>query len=92
MRLSRRAALAHELCHLLHDGGHRELTMVSRLDEQRQRGEQRANGFAPSFLAPKAWASKVDASDPEKIALELGERWGLSFGGAVWHAKNQIGS
>jgi Zn-dependent peptidase ImmA (M78 family) len=86
--LPRRAALAHELCHLLHDGGHRELTMVSRFDEHLDRCEQRANGFAPSFLASKSWASKVRATDPEAIAIELGEKWGLSFEGAVWHAKN----
>src|SRR5207249_5663828 len=28
--LSRRAILAHELCHLLHDGGERELAIISR--------------------------------------------------------------
>lgn len=87
-RLPRRAALAHELCHLLHDGGHREMAMVSRLDEQRDGCEQRANGFAPSFLAPKAWAKEAMAAEPEAIAMELGEKWGLSFEGAVWHAKN----
>ncbi|HEX3728514.1 MAG TPA: ImmA/IrrE family metallo-endopeptidase, partial [Opitutaceae bacterium] len=87
-RLSRRAILAHELCHLLHDGGKRDLlTIVSREDEQGEAVEQRANGFAPSFLAPAGW-SKLKATDPVEIALELGETWGLSFGGAVWHAKN----
>ncbi len=87
-RLSRRAILAHELCHLLHDGGKRDLlTIVSRHDEQGELVEQRANGFAPNFLAPEGWVS-VKATDPIEIALELGQTWGLSFGGAVWHAKN----
>jgi Zn-dependent peptidase ImmA (M78 family)/DNA-binding XRE family transcriptional regulator len=87
-RLSRRAILAHELCHLMHDGGKRDLlTIVSRHDEEGELVEQRANGFAPSFMVPRGWAD-MKATDPAELALELGQTWGLSYEGAVWHAKN----
>ncbi len=85
-RLSRRAILSHELCHLLHDGGERDLTVVSR-DRDDSPTEQRANGFAPSFLAPPEWV-EVQATEPRQVARELAETWGLTFTGAVWHAKN----
>lgn len=84
--LSRRAILGHEVCHLLCDGGERDLTIVSR-DHDDSPFEQRANGFAPSFLAPRDWV-KIEEETPEKIALALAEHWGLTFEGAVWHAKN----
>jgi Zn-dependent peptidase ImmA (M78 family) len=85
--LPRRAILAHELCHLLHDGGQRNLlTQVSWQDDN-SATEQRANGFAPSFLAPKKWV-KVRAKEPRAIAEEIAMAWGLSFEGAAWHAKN----
>jgi Zn-dependent peptidase ImmA (M78 family)/transcriptional regulator with XRE-family HTH domain len=87
-RLSRRAILAHELCHVLHDGGKRDLlTIVSREDEQGEAVEKRANAFAPSFIAPEEWIAPkaVEAID---LVFELGETWGLSYEGAVWHAKN----
>jgi transcriptional regulator with XRE-family HTH domain/Zn-dependent peptidase ImmA (M78 family) len=84
--LSRRAILGHELCHLLHDGGERDLTIVSR-DHDDSSFEQRANGFAPSFLAPGEWV-KVRECQPEKLAVAIAETWGLTYEGAVWHAKN----
>jgi Zn-dependent peptidase ImmA (M78 family)/transcriptional regulator with XRE-family HTH domain len=86
--LSRRAILAHELCHLLHDGGERDLTIVSR-DESLDASpiEKRANGFAPNFLAPADWVSRRQ-TDPVQIVLELAGTWGLSFEGAAWHARN----
>jgi Zn-dependent peptidase ImmA (M78 family)/transcriptional regulator with XRE-family HTH domain len=88
-RLSRRAILAHELCHLLYDGGTRDLlTIVSRHDEEAERVEQRANGFAPSFIAPRASVGEPSAVDPTDVVMQLGTAWGLSFRGAVWHAKN----
>src|SRR5207245_3855952 len=77
--LSRRAILAHELCHLLHDGGERELAIISREEGLDNSGiEKRANGFAPNFLAPKEWVS-VKSSESRSIVLELAETWGLSF-------------
>jgi Zn-dependent peptidase ImmA (M78 family) len=90
--LSRRAVLAHELCHLLHDGGERDLTVVSRETDQSPQ-EQRANGFAPSFLAPGKFLRdepRIVAFNgrPREVVLWLARTWGLSFAGAVWHAKN----
>jgi Zn-dependent peptidase ImmA (M78 family)/transcriptional regulator with XRE-family HTH domain len=87
MPLSRRAILAHELCHLLHDGGSRDiLTAVSRQEDQSQH-ERRANGFAPSFIAPRDWL-QVTATRQREIVLQIASTWGFSFEGAVWHAKN----
>ena len=85
-RLSRRAVLAHELCHLLNDGGERDLAVVS-VDADPSPVEQRANGFAPSFLAPGQWVS-LRAGQPSAMAREVAHGWGLSFEGAVWHLKN----
>lgn len=87
-RLARRAILAHELCHLLHDGGERDLlTVVSRSGDD-DPIEQRAKGFAPSFIAPRhAIRVPAQASAKDKV-VSLGTKWGLSFEGATWHAKN----
>lgn len=85
-QLARRAVLAHELCHLLHDGGARDMTVVS-LDTDADPIEQRANGFAPSFIAPGEWV-RIRAKRPKDMAQELGNAWGLSFEGASWHLKN----
>ncbi|HEY4159823.1 MAG TPA: XRE family transcriptional regulator [Polyangiaceae bacterium] len=85
--LPRRAALAHELCHLLHDGGERDLmTAVSR-PEDHVEYEQRANGFAPSFIAPGAWVAP-ESKEPGALVLQVGYVWGFSYEGAVWHTKN----
>lgn len=86
--LSRRAILAHEICHLLHDGGERDLTIVSREESLDASGtERRANGFAPNFLAPKEWV-RSNGKNAKAIVTELAENWGLSLEGAAWHAKN----
>ncbi|HZL16784.1 MAG TPA: ImmA/IrrE family metallo-endopeptidase [Polyangia bacterium] len=85
--LPRRAILAHELCHLLHDGGERDvLTIVSR-EHAGTAQERRANGFAPSFLAPGDHVVPT-SGDPIEQVLAIARAWGLSFEGAVWHAKN----
>ncbi|MEZ4294179.1 MAG: ImmA/IrrE family metallo-endopeptidase [Polyangiaceae bacterium] len=87
MPMSRRAVLAHELCHLLHDGGENDLlTLVSRQNE-REPHEQRANGFAPSFIVPGGWLP-MEVADPRDQAVETARTWGLSFEGATWHLKN----
>lgn len=95
-RLSRRAALAHELCHLLNDGGERDLVTVTTRASP-DPFEQRANGFAPAFLAPPAIAAAelgdsfgADRSDPSRreSLLRFARRWGLTPEGAAWHAKN----
>lgn len=85
--LARRAILAHELCHLLYDSGERDLvTVISRAGDH-SGIEQRANAFAPAFIAPRPWLS-ARSKQPKRICKEIGESWGLSFEGSVWHAKN----
>ena len=85
--MSRRAVLAHEICHLLHDGGARDLlTVVSRPEEQ-VAFEQRANSFAPSFIAPGTHVDLAGA-EPRAKVLQLAYSWGFSYEGAVWHCKN----
>jgi len=97
--LSRRALLAHELCHLLHDSGEREITTQLSWGEgsgnYSEKVERRARAFAPAFLAPrnevKTWFRAGPARrihDDEAKVEELARRWGFSFKGAIWHAKN----
>lgn len=92
-----RAALAHELCHLLHDGGEHDLTTQVSAGRAgsgnfADRVEVRARAFAPAFLAPRAavraWAKSSANRRSEGLVRNLGEHWGLSFEGAAWHAKN----
>ncbi|MCB9537369.1 MAG: ImmA/IrrE family metallo-endopeptidase [Myxococcales bacterium] len=85
--LARRALLAHELCHLLHDGGTRELLTVVSRDVSDDPIEARANGFAPSFLAPQPWV-RPRSSEVYDLVVEVASRWGLSYEGGVYHAKN----
>ncbi|MCB9740353.1 MAG: hypothetical protein H6747_13915 [Deltaproteobacteria bacterium] len=85
--LARRATLAHELCHLLHDGGVVDLmasVSYSALDTDI---ESRARGFAPSFLAPGPFV-RLEAEAPSARVAELARTWGLSGDAARWHAKN----
>jgi len=85
--LSRRAILAHELCHLLHDGGSTDLlTLISRGADTTPH-EQRANGFAPSFIVPGGWLAP-HTTDARELVTEIAATWGLSLEGAAWHAKN----
>ena len=92
--LPRRASLAHELCHLMHDGGETDMatrvSMSSDVSTNEGAIEQRARAFAPAYLAPrdavKRWAQSPAA--PWKAVTELASHWGLSFEGAAWHAKN----
>lgn len=96
--LSRRSTMAHELCHLLHDAGENDLeTRLSGREELALDDplEQRARAFAPAFLAPpeevKHWfrtGAGKHQTHPENRVLTLAKRWGLSWTGAVWHAKN----
>lgn len=95
--LPRRATMAHELCHLLHDAGEHDLE--TRLSGQESPFddvvERRARAFAPAFLAPpdevRHWfrvgpgKHRRDARDK---VLSLARRWGFSWKGAVFHAKN----
>lgn len=96
---ARRSALAHELCHLLYDGGRRSLTTRVSWEEETgndaEAEEQRARAFAPAFLAPRAfirdWVKTLDAdvsTDPKSLVTALARAWGFSDEGAAWHAKN----
>lgn len=94
--LSRRATLAHELCHLLHDGGKADIaTRVSWAEDCETREyavEQRARAFAPAFLAPpdmvRTWVRRLPFLSDRDLAAETAAHWGLSYEGAVWHLKN----
>ncbi|PRQ05797.1 hypothetical protein ENSA5_01170 [Enhygromyxa salina] len=94
--LSRRAVLGHELCHLLHDSGEQPLrSSDGTTTPVREVIEQRANGFAPAFLAPPGWLRRdfepVTSDDLEavhELVLTLASTWGFTGVGAVWHAKN----
>ncbi|MGA2400248.1 MAG: ImmA/IrrE family metallo-endopeptidase [Syntrophobacteraceae bacterium] len=96
--LSRRAILAHEMCHLLHDGGEADIatrvTCAMGVCNWQEALEQRARGFAPAFLAPRRqvreWANitYLPPRDPAYLVGQLAVYWGLSFEGAIWHAKN----
>lgn len=100
----RRAAIAHELCHLLHDGGQPNVpdyavSVAYNADGYSDLVEQRARAFAPAFLAPpsavRAWKSaRFGQTAPDTLAAaepvvaSLADHWGFSFEGAAWHAKN----
>jgi Zn-dependent peptidase ImmA (M78 family) len=93
--LSRRAILAHEVSHLLHDGGQAEIAtrVTCAMCNWQDAVEKRARAFAPAFLAPRKqvreWASTANLpTDPAHRVHVLASYWGLSFLGAVWHAKN----
>lgn len=97
--LSRRALLAHELCHLLHDSGEQDPIAQLTWDEDaagwKEEIEQRARAFAPAFLAPRdevrhwfrAGEGRAIHRGEDKVRA-LARRWGFSLKGAVWHAKN----
>lgn len=97
--LARRAAMSHELCHLLFDAGEGQLeTRISRNEGdmiEEDPTEQRARAFAPAFLAPPAEVRSYfrnggghTITDAEKRVATIARRWGLSWIGAVWHAQN----
>jgi len=99
-RLPRRAVLAHELCHLLHDA-ERGADLTTRVSWTEGTGtwsdavEVRARAFAPAFLAPprqvRTWAAMLaegTRAEPGRLLRSLARHWGLSFEGAAWHAKN----
>lgn len=89
--LSRRAVLAHELAHLTHDGGENDLAPSERLPRPHAViVEQRANAFAPAFLAPPACLRERIArhGSAKEIVLQVAREWGFTLEGAIWHAKN----
>lgn len=94
-KLSRRAILAHEMCHLLHDGGEADVAtrVTCAICSLQDAIEKRARGFAPAFLAPRKqvheWAGTAELStSPAYRVYDLAAYWGLSFEGAIWHARN----
>ena len=93
--LPRRATMAHELCHILHDAGDHDLATQLSGDHVDDFVEQRARAFAPAFLAPpsqvRQWFDEGEGrrqKNPHDKVLELATRWGMSWSAAVWHAKN----
>lgn len=89
-RWRRRALIAHEFCHILHDFTEQPVeTMVSHRGATRLE-EQRANAFAPSFLAPQSWVRK-QGDDLNRLVRRLVDRWMFTVEGACWHAKNILG-
>lgn len=97
--LARRAAMSHELCHLLYDAGEGHIETRISLNEgdaiEDDPLEQRARAFAPAFLAPpdevrnyfRTGGGKFITASEDRV-LALAKHWGLSWLGAVWHAKN----
>jgi Zn-dependent peptidase ImmA (M78 family)/transcriptional regulator with XRE-family HTH domain len=87
--VTRRAVIGHELCHLLFDAGLdvHNLVHVS-FHTWNVDIEQRARAFAPSFLAPPVTLSRGASEGGQDLVRRLAATWGLSFEGAVWHAKN----
>jgi Zn-dependent peptidase ImmA (M78 family) len=93
-----RATLAHELCHLLHDAAESDMTTrmswgTESTGNYSDRVEMRARAFAPAFLAPreqvKDWMKdQGETLDDIGLVKAMAAHWGLSFEGAVWHAKN----
>lgn len=97
--LARRAAMSHELCHLLYDAGEGQIETRISFNEgdsiEDDPIEQRARAFAPAFLAPSDEVRSYfrtgggrSITGFEERVLALAKRWGLSWLGAVWHAKN----
>lgn len=87
--VARRSVMAHELCHVLHDSTDRNIvSVVSRESEENAPVEQRANGFAPAFLAPPSWLELEGGDDPVRVVDALASTWLLSWEGGCWHAKN----
>lgn len=88
--LKRRAVLAHELCHLLHDGSvERPWHVLVSPAGLRDPVEARANAFAPAFLAP---ARGLDpAASADALFHDLTTRWGLSPGCAAHYLHNLRG-
>ncbi len=96
------ASLAHEVCHLLHDAGERDLDLTANVSwgtegtgNYHDDLEVRARAFAPAFLAPRDylrdWHDTLAArlkNNTTRMIKVLAETWGFSFEGAAWHAKN----
>lgn len=87
-----RVTLAHELCHLLLDGGH-AISAIEVLKARMPAGvEQRAKSFAGEFLLPSRIAAQhwVDAGRPSdrgglNALLEtLAETFGVTWSVAAW--------
>jgi Zn-dependent peptidase ImmA (M78 family) len=89
-RVARRAVLAHELSHLLHDSGEAVLPSMPRQPTPYVGAvEQRANAFAPAFLAPpSSLREALVGAPPDDVVRTIAVRWGLMAEGAIWHAKN----
>lgn len=87
---TRRMILAHEIAHVLLDGGEQE---IGGTPHERQRDvEVRAKNFAPNFLAPPdsvrdSVAGLMDQA-PFAIVGAVARSFGLSYEAAAWHSAN----
>jgi Zn-dependent peptidase ImmA (M78 family)/transcriptional regulator with XRE-family HTH domain len=91
LRLPRRQVMAHELPHLLHDSGETDMSPTERRPQPHAEAvEQRANAFAPAFIAPPAYVRERIAkhTTAKEMILQIARDWGFTLEGAVWHAKN----
>jgi Zn-dependent peptidase ImmA (M78 family) len=95
-----RVTLAHELCHLLLDGGH-ALSAVEVLRARMPAGvEQRAKSFAGEFLLPSRVAAQhwMDAGDPRDrsnldiLLTELVDTFGVTRSVAAWKLEHAASS
>lgn len=88
---SRRAILAHELCHLLHDAHDSLVTSLTGRTSTyyREAVEKRANGFAPAYLAPRGQLLSR-GGHYDALMRSLIVKWGFSLEGAAWHTKNTL--
>lgn len=95
-----RVTLAHELCHLLLDGG-QALAAVEVLRARMPTGvEQRAKSFAGEFLLPRRIAAErwidagrpVDDSSLNLLLEELANAFGVTRSVAAWKLEHAAGS
>lgn len=87
--LLRRAILAHELCHQLHDVGTDARLLRATFDGYNDGIEERAQAFGAELLAPNSGVKELgpglgDVALVERIARE----YGVSCESAWWRAKN----
>ncbi len=91
-RCGRRMTLAHELCHLLHDGSAAGRVGIVSNPWASYPMERRANAFAAMLLAPEPAVEKVLSRDPDSwTARELREamrRLGVGALTLTWHLHN----
>jgi Zn-dependent peptidase ImmA (M78 family) len=89
----RRFTLAHELCHILHDGSHNESLAMASGPWAPSQVEQRANAFAAMLLMPPSLIQRAVRSrrlrlDTVEGIVELTQVLHASFTATVRHLRN----